>query len=118
VVDEIAHQIVVRLRAYVYEDPKQRRHETYRVVENRAHPSWKHALIASLPENALYRRRFLGYLWEISPTYANTRVVHEVAFKARALFPDMSIHYPKELGRVQYVTQIEPMGSREEKWYV
>jgi hypothetical protein len=118
VAEEMSRQMIFRLRAMVYEDPKQRRRDVHRIVEECAHPTWKHALIASLPEAALYRRRFLGYLWDIEPMYANTRVVHEVAVTARGLFPDMSIHYPKELGTIQYMTKIEPLGSRREEWYV
>ncbi len=109
-VDVIAELVtdtyMVKLQSLVYEDPRKHTIKDYVVEEELAHPTWKHALIASLPVEAQFRRRFLGFFWDISPMYETTIKTHTVRLEGRALFPDMNRVYPNEFGPVQYVTQM------------
>jgi hypothetical protein len=97
----LADRMVYQLRAYVWTDPEKSRTETHTFTYTKAHPSWRHALVASLPEGS-FRRRFLHFFWDIPFDYQNTRVTETVEVFIPAVLPEMQMDYPKQFGRIHF----------------
>jgi hypothetical protein len=110
-IEDITNSMLLRLTATVYEDPNVRKTDKHVIREQVSHPTWKHALIASLPKTALFRRRFLGYFFDIDPMWGGRRITHTVEVTRRGVFPD--VRYPDSFGRIQYVYQTTPNYSTE-----
>lgn len=111
-VDEMAHNLVLQLRASVLEDRTYHDEKTLRFTEQPVYRTWRQHLVASLPVGS-FRRRFLERFWEIDEPNG-TRIVHEVTLIKRALFPGNRMEYPKELGQIQYVVSSEDKYYRED----
>lgn len=104
-VDMMVDQIVLKISATVWSDPAKSHTETVTITERNAHPSWKHAKIAELPEGS-FRRRFWGNLYEIDPDYKTTTIEHKLTVHVPAVFPENTMQYPEHLGRVSYPISI------------
>lgn len=115
VADMMGNSLILTLRAHVYEDPNSRAEKKHVIREQVTHPTWKHALIASLPKTALFRRRLLGYYFDIDPMWGGRRVTHTVTATRRGVFPEMTQRFPETFGRIQYITHFGPGGRYEEE---
>lgn len=103
-VDMMVNQMVYQVRAHVWSDPDQEHQKTYKIKTDPVFKSWKHHLIASLPEGS-GRRRFLQLLWDIEDA-APVQATHTVTVKVPAVFPENRMRYPDDLGSVHYPIQI------------
>lgn len=109
-VSEITDSLLLRLRAFVLNDPKRNFNKVYEFSYVQAHPTWKHALVASLPEGS-FRRRWCHFFWDIPLDYKNTRVTQRVEVDVKGIFPESTMQYPDSLGPIHYVTHINPLGA-------
>jgi hypothetical protein len=112
----LKNQLVMMLRAHVWSDPDRHHNKVHKVTYTQAHPTWKHHLVASLPEGS-FVRGFFHYFWDIPFDYANTRVTEKIEVDVRTIFPENTMHYPEHLGRVHYPVQITPLGAELEAYY-
>lgn len=106
-------RLVMRIRAHVWSDPERDYHKTHTFTYAKAHPTWKHHLVASLPEGS-FRRGWCHYFWGIPFDYANTLVTEKVEVHVPSIFPENTYHYPEHLGRVHHPISITPLGRTEE----
>lgn len=113
ILDDMAQSIVLRLRAHVWSDPERDYRKTHEVTYTQAHPTWKHHLVASLPEKSWWRG-FLHYFWDIPTDYANKRITEKIEVHVPSIFPENTYHYPEHLGRVHHPISITPLGRIEE----
>lgn len=111
--DHVSQALVARLEAAIWSDPEKTLRQEWKHTDEVRHPSWKHALIADLPDEALYRRRFFGYLWDIDPAYKGRLRRRTLGFERRVIFPEMRNAYPESFGRVAYAVQTNPMFTEE-----
>lgn len=116
IMEHILDQIVFSLRAHVWADPRRDYKKTHKFTYMAAHPSWKHHLMASLPEGS-FRRRWCHYFWEIPFDYANTRVTETIEVHVPTIFPENTMQYPDHLGRAHHPIQIINTGTLREPLY-
>lgn len=107
--DYLTDRMLITLRAQVLEDPDRRQREMVRFEEYPRYETWRAHLVDSLPRDS-FRRRFLSRLWDFGDTEVlGKRIIHEVTFERRLLFPDSSVptdHYPPELGQAGWIYQV------------
>ena len=94
IMDHVARQMVAQLDSHVLAESKT---QTHTIVEQPVYPSWKHHLLASLPETS-FRRRFLERFWDLEDEPLAKRITHQVTANAHRAFPENTQQYPKDLG--------------------
>jgi len=104
-IEHMSNQIIMQLRAFVLADPRRDYRKTHTFTYLAAHPTWKHQLVASLPEGS-FRRRWCHYFWEIPFDYANTKVTKTVDVHVPTIFPESTMRYPEQLGRPHHPIEI------------
>jgi hypothetical protein len=100
-VDHLRDLLMFKLESYVTVDPRGRRKEHYTLVSDPVYPSWRHQLLAELPEGGL-RQRVLGRLFGIDPTQPLGKrhrlvldIAQEVIFPEHALSADLGPAHQK-----------------------
>lgn len=71
-----------------------RAHDDIEIVEEPFYPSWRHQLVASLPDG--FVRRWLTHFWGFEDNKLARQRRHHVSVEARCVFPDAEIVVPKE----------------------
>ncbi len=104
--DALADRIALQLNASVWSDPSISHNKTYELTYEK-HPTWKHALVASLPMGSL-RRRWCCFFWHIPLGYVATKVTQYVNVHVPAVLPEMQARFPNDFGRVMFPISITP----------
>lgn len=108
--EHVTDALWVRLSGYVFGEAMDAEAE---VVEEPIWPSWKHQLVASLPEG--FVRRWLTYFWGFDDNKLAIRRRHKIHVHAHCVFPDAEIVVPQsQLGRPYRFASVEPIGYIEE----
>ncbi len=64
------------------------------IVEEPHFPTWRHHLVASLPDG--FRRRWLADLWGMQDNVLAKRRRHYISVEARVVFPDAEVVVPRD----------------------
>ena len=104
-VDLMVDQTVMKLEAVVWSDPSQSHTEEVALSVPSGHPTWKHQLVANLPENS-FRRRWMCFFYGIPLDYKAAKITKTFKVHVPAVLPELQRELPPDFGRYHFPIQI------------